>query len=202
MSTQFIVERKRFFRFDPPRGSIFHHLDAAVESNSCRTAATVYFLDGKRKGKQALSIPASATGWFQDSSGDIDTVSTGNHACYEITKEKGATLEIDVHVQFNWPGESELAHIEQAGHIRHLQEKIEQTEAENKHLKEQAAKRNRKSSPEIIARNVEICDRRKQDKKHWSIGRLARAYKVSHRAITLVLQEENKWRRLAQENAQ
>jgi hypothetical protein len=59
------------------------------------------------------------------------------------------------------------------------------------------AARNRRSSPEIIRRNVEICDRRKQDRKHWSLVRLARTYKVSKRTITKVLKEEDKWRRLA-----
>jgi hypothetical protein len=64
-------------------------------------------------------------------------------------------------------------------------------------LEMKMAARNRRSSPEIIRRNVEICDRRKQDRKHWSLVRLARTYKVSKRTITKVLKEEDKWRRLA-----
>lgn len=63
-------------------------------------------------------------------------------------------------------------------------------------------KRDRKSDPEIVRRNVEICDRRKQDRKKWSIGKLAKTYKLSHRGITLVLRDEPKWRRLNQQNAQ
>lgn len=69
-------------------------------------------------------------------------------------------------------------------------------EVERASLKE---RRDRHSDPEIVKRNIEICDRRKQDRRRWSIGKLARAYDLSHRAITLVLKDESKWRRLGQE---
>ncbi len=59
-------------------------------------------------------------------------------------------------------------------------------------------RRDRKSDPETVRRNVEICDRRKQNRKTWSIGKLAHVYKLSHRAITLILRDELKWRRLDQ----
>lgn len=58
-------------------------------------------------------------------------------------------------------------------------------------------RRDRKSDPEIVRRNVEICDLRRQDRKKWTLGRLARKYGVTNRAITKVIQEESKWRRLA-----
>jgi hypothetical protein len=58
-------------------------------------------------------------------------------------------------------------------------------------------KRDRKSNPKTILRNVEICDLRKKNRKHWSLGRLAKKYTVSTRAITKVLSEEEKWRTLA-----
>lgn len=59
------------------------------------------------------------------------------------------------------------------------------------------AERDRKSSPETIRRNVEICDLRKQDAKKWSYRRLARQFKMTPQAIGLVLKDEAKWRRLA-----
>lgn len=74
----------------------------------------------------------------------------------------------------------------------------EVAELEGAKLKEQ---RDRKSDPEIVHRNVEICDHRRQDRKRWSIGKLAKTYDLSHRAITLILRDEEKWRRLAQKNA-
>ena len=58
-------------------------------------------------------------------------------------------------------------------------------------------KRNRKSSPETIRRNLEICNFRKQNAKHWSHGRLARKFGVTDRAIRSVLKQEAKWRHLA-----
>jgi hypothetical protein len=59
------------------------------------------------------------------------------------------------------------------------------------------AKRNRKSNPETIRKNVEICDLRLKDPKHWSLARLAGKFKVTKRAISKVVEEEAKWRRLA-----
>ncbi len=60
------------------------------------------------------------------------------------------------------------------------------------------SKRNRKSSPEIVRRNVEICDLRK-DRKRWSLGRLAKKFEVTTRNITLIIKAEDKWRSLASE---
>jgi len=58
------------------------------------------------------------------------------------------------------------------------------------------ASRDRKSDPEIILRNVKICDLRKQDKRKWSQGRLAKEFHVTARAIRKILHEEQKWRRM------
>jgi hypothetical protein len=59
------------------------------------------------------------------------------------------------------------------------------------------AKRDRKSDPDTVRRNVQICDLRRSDKKLWSLGRLAKKFKVSIRLITKTIKEEPKWRRLA-----
>lgn len=66
-------------------------------------------------------------------------------------------------------------------------------ELERAELKE---KRDRKSDPETIHRNVKICDLRKQDRKKWSLSRLAKNFDMTTRAITKILSEEAKWRRL------
>jgi hypothetical protein len=58
-------------------------------------------------------------------------------------------------------------------------------------------KRNRKSSPDTVRRNIEICDLRKDNPKHWSHGRLAKKFDVTDRMIRSVLKQEQKWRRLA-----
>lgn len=59
------------------------------------------------------------------------------------------------------------------------------------------AQRDRKSDPEIIKRNVEICDLRKQDAKKWTQGRLAKHFGLSSAgSIRSILAEEEKWRRL------
>ena len=58
-------------------------------------------------------------------------------------------------------------------------------------------KRDRKSDPETIRRNVEICELRKQDRKRWSLARLAKRFEVTDRYIRKVIQEEAKWRSLA-----
>jgi hypothetical protein len=57
--------------------------------------------------------------------------------------------------------------------------------------------RDRKSDPRTVRRNVEICDRRRQDTKRWTFGRLAREYEITRQAIVRILKEEDKWRRLA-----
>jgi hypothetical protein len=62
-----------------------------------------------------------------------------------------------------------------------------------KHKKE----RDRKSDPEKVKRNVEICDLRNQDKKKWSHGRLAKKFKTSPPNIRLILADEAHWRREA-----
>jgi hypothetical protein len=59
------------------------------------------------------------------------------------------------------------------------------------------AKRDRKSAPATVRRNVEICNLRKRDPKHWSQGQLAKKFKVSSPAIRKILKDEAKWRRLA-----
>ena len=59
--------------------------------------------------------------------------------------------------------------------------------------------RDRKSDPEIVRRNVEICDLRKQDRQKWSLGMLGKKYDLTKQAIKKILEEEDKWRRLAGE---
>jgi hypothetical protein len=62
------------------------------------------------------------------------------------------------------------------------------------HLKKQ---RDRPSGPETIRRNVEICDLRRQDRKKWSLVRLAKKYGISVRVVTKTLKHEAEWRRKA-----
>jgi hypothetical protein len=59
-------------------------------------------------------------------------------------------------------------------------------------------KRDRKSDPETVKRNLEICVLRKKDKRKWSIAKLARQYQLTPRAITKILSAEAKWHWLAQ----
>ena len=56
------------------------------------------------------------------------------------------------------------------------------------------AARDRKPSLSIAERNVEICDLRRKDPRHWSQGRLAKKYKLDVRTIRKILTEENEWR--------
>jgi hypothetical protein len=58
-------------------------------------------------------------------------------------------------------------------------------------------KRDRKSDPETIQRNVQVCNLRKQDSKKWSLGRLAKQFDITKQSIQSILKEEAKWRRLA-----
>ncbi len=58
------------------------------------------------------------------------------------------------------------------------------------------AARERKSDPETIRRNVEICRLRNVNPKHWSQGRLAKHFKITPRAIRKILAVESKWRKL------
>lgn len=59
--------------------------------------------------------------------------------------------------------------------------------------------RDRPSDPEIIKRNVQICDLRKKDSKKWSLGKLAQHFKRDKKTISDILKDEIKWRRLALE---
>lgn len=59
--------------------------------------------------------------------------------------------------------------------------------------------RDRKSGPETIRQSVEICNLRTQDRRKWSLKKLAGKYGVTVRRITAILAEEDKWRRLAQD---
>jgi hypothetical protein len=85
---------------------------------------------------------------------------------------------------------------------RLFRERIKQSmETYNKEIYELAAaklkeQRDRKSDPEIVRRNVEICDLRKQDPKKWSYGMLGKKYDMTKQAIKAILKEESKWRRL------
>jgi len=80
-------------------------------------------------------------------------------------------------------------------HVRELQLiSRDSVKIETDKLKQQ---RNRKSSPKTIRRNIEICDLRRRDPKHWSHGRLAKKFGVTDRMIRSVLTQEKKWRRLA-----
>jgi hypothetical protein len=59
------------------------------------------------------------------------------------------------------------------------------------------AQRDRKSDPDTIRRNVELCDLRKQNEKLWSYRRLAKHFKITPQNVGLILKEEDKWRKLA-----
>ncbi|HEY1600912.1 MAG TPA: hypothetical protein VGG64_15000 [Pirellulales bacterium] len=63
-------------------------------------------------------------------------------------------------------------------------------------------KRDRKPDPEIIRRNVEICDLWAKDRAQWTQGKLARKYHLSPRAIRLILNDEQKWRQAAREHGE
>jgi hypothetical protein len=64
-------------------------------------------------------------------------------------------------------------------------------------LEESLVRRNRASSPKTVCRNVEICDKREQDKKKWTLGKLAKDYKMTRQSVVNILKDEAKWRRLA-----
>jgi hypothetical protein len=61
-------------------------------------------------------------------------------------------------------------------------------------------KRERKSDPETVQQNIEICDLRKKDKRRWSLGALAKKFGMARQSVSNVLKEEEKWRRLFSEN--
>ena len=69
-----------------------------------------------------------------------------------------------------------------------------------KHLRARMKKdRDRKSAPETIKRNVEICDLRKQNKKKWSMNALGKKYDMTRQSIDEILKAEEKWRSLLAE---
>ena len=57
-------------------------------------------------------------------------------------------------------------------------------------LGNESVHRNRRSSPETIRRNVEICDLRKQNPSKWSYGRLGKKVGLTKQAIKKILDEE------------
>ena len=63
-------------------------------------------------------------------------------------------------------------------------------------LREVKEARDRRSDPETIRQNVEICDLRKEDKKKWSLGRLAKKYEMTRQSVARIIQNEEKWRKL------
>jgi hypothetical protein len=58
-------------------------------------------------------------------------------------------------------------------------------------------RKRRKSSPETVRRNVEICERRKKDRKTWSLRNLARKYNLRYQSVQKIVNSEAKWRKLA-----
>ncbi|HEV3146659.1 MAG TPA: hypothetical protein VGZ47_22425 [Gemmataceae bacterium] len=58
-------------------------------------------------------------------------------------------------------------------------------------------KRDRKSDPETIRRNVEICDLRKKDPTTWTQCKLAKHFKIKAPSIRKVLKHEDEWRKKA-----
>jgi hypothetical protein len=69
------------------------------------------------------------------------------------------------------------------------------SELERAKLKE---RRDRKSDPATVRRNVEICDLRRRDQAKWSLGRLGKKYGMTKQSVKKILAEETKWRRLAE----
>jgi hypothetical protein len=60
-------------------------------------------------------------------------------------------------------------------------------------------KRNRRSDPEIVKRNVEICNLRQENPTLWSQGKLGRKFGINPRTVRKILAEEKKWRDLMDE---
>lgn len=54
-------------------------------------------------------------------------------------------------------------------------------------------RKERRSAPETVRRNIEICDRRNQDREKWTFGRLAKEYKIKRQTVLAILKEEDKW---------
>jgi len=59
------------------------------------------------------------------------------------------------------------------------------------------SRRNRKSDPEIINRNVEICQLRQHDPKLYSLTKLAKRFDLPRSSISRILKEKEKWHQLA-----
>jgi hypothetical protein len=57
--------------------------------------------------------------------------------------------------------------------------------------------RNRKSAPETIRRNVEICNLRDKDPRTWSLRRLARKYHIKWQSIQRIVKNCQHWREQA-----
>jgi len=87
--------------------------------------------------------------------------------------------------------EVELARMVEKEVAEYLRDTTELVKAEVKKA------RDRKSNPETIKRNVEICDKRKSNSRKWTYGRLAKEYKIARQTVVRIVSEEAKWRRLA-----
>jgi hypothetical protein len=67
-------------------------------------------------------------------------------------------------------------------------------------FKERLNARNRRSHPDTVRRNIEMCDRRAADAKRWTLERLARTYAISRRAVQHILKRAGHWRALGASN--
>lgn len=61
-------------------------------------------------------------------------------------------------------------------------------------LQEKLRRRNRRSAPETIARNIVICDLRRENPRLWSQGTLGMKFSIDRRTVRRILKEEDKWR--------
>jgi hypothetical protein len=59
------------------------------------------------------------------------------------------------------------------------------------------AKRDRKSDAATVTRNLEICNLRQHNRRHWSYAALAKKYGGTPQNIKKILDNEPKWRREA-----
>ncbi len=75
-------------------------------------------------------------------------------------------------------------------------EKISAKGVEALMREELKAERDRKSDPNIVRRNVKLCDLRKKDPRTWSYGKLARHFDIKRPTVRKILGEEQKWRQL------
>jgi hypothetical protein len=58
------------------------------------------------------------------------------------------------------------------------------------------SRRNRKSAPATVRRNIEICDLRRKDQRTWSFRRLSNKYGITYQSIQRIIRDESKWRKL------